>query len=954
MVNSFLNGELSSPEGSLSEEPKISGFDAGPKSILKEPSLYLSIAILLFASSMTLGNNPLMFWLVFLSLSAVAVFVHIFAERSLFLSREGYEKFSPPCEGFFILTFGSILPGLGLLAYALYSLFNTMEANGFAAVGKMALVLIVPILNFAVWSSVRKRYLIRPRLIGLMNGLAVGLSASWTMIWLKCFFASQSPVYCKFGWMLLLCMSPFLLFAAISLGLELWRKTEPSIGRIARTFSLLGVLLSSSFVFAPMIHALLIQSNLQEARQSSLRKQEESISFLRCIATKEDLRPSEYPITGFGLAELLIPNRGLGDGPDKDLYFRITGNTYQNSERKADGANDGQPDQFLGSSIVGPQVRGLSLTRSQISGSIDPASLSSSIDWTMIFHNVDTQAREARSEIALPVGAVVSRVTLWINGQAQEGAFGSTVKTREAYRSIVARSRDPLLVTMSGTDRVIVQCSPVPAGGGEMKIRLGLKVPIDTCDGTSCSMQLPNLLSTNFTPPKRHRVHLSSQEMFLAPNIGTVARNTRDFSVDGIIKGHNSVQPLAVVSMKRTVQLRELATPDWYSRGKQFIVQRLQEATTFVPKRLVVVIDSSASLKNDASQIKEALSSIPSDLRPIVYFSSEANSENPKECDITASTLTEALATVESGHFVGGQDNAPALREALEDAAEHPAGAVLWIHGPQPFAPKPFISDPLDLVHNLQMYDFQIQPGPNSVLESVRLECLGNMVSYSSVLHESTVAKDLKTLFASWSSVTKKVVVVRKTSKDCPNIPVVLDRLVSAQITCLWAKEEVARLMTSGQTKQAEMLAGKYRVVTPVTGVVVLERQSDYAAHQLDPGNYQDAPEQNSSETSSLRTLRMDTVPVGASEPRYGQSNEVGMLADYGYDTARDISRVITALSWLVSIPLGIMLIRSRRRTGTTTFTLAKGIALAISVPTAVHLLGTFMINNYGGLGGGL
>src|SRR5439155_24770137 len=34
---------------------------------------------------------------------------------------------------------------------------------------------------------------------------------------------------------------------------------------------------------------------------------------------------------------------------------------------------------------------------------------------------------------------------------------------------------------------------------------------------------------------------------------------------------------------------------------------------------------------------------------------------------------------------------------------------------------------------------------------------------------------------------------------------------------------------------------------------------------------------------------------VGAPvDPRYGQSNEVGQLADFGYDTARDISRVVT------------------------------------------------------------
>ena len=80
---------------------------------------------------------------------------------------------------------------------------------------------------------------------------------------------------------------------------------------------------------------------------------------------------------------------------------------------------------------------------------------------------------------------------------------------------------------------------------------------------------------------------------------------------------------------------------------------------------------------------------------------------------------------------------------------------------------------------------------------------------------------------------------------------------------------------------------------------------------------------------------------VGAPvDPRYGQSNEVGQLADYGYDTARDISRVVTALSTVPSSLAGMKI--------------AKGLGVGFGGPTAVHLIGTFAINNFGGLGGGL
>ena len=94
---------------------------------------------------------------------------------------------------------------------------------------------------------------------------------------------------------------------------------------------------------------------------------------------------------------------------------------------------------------------------------------------------------------------------------------------------------------------------------------------------------------------------------------------------------------------------------------------------------------------------------------------------------------------------------------------------------------------------------------------------------------------------------------------------------------------------------------------------------------------------------------------VGAPvDPRYGQSNEVGQLADYGYDCARDISRVVTALSTVPSSLAGMKIAFGHRDGGEAAMNVAKGLGIGFGGPTAVHLLGTFAINNMGGLGGGL
>lgn len=94
---------------------------------------------------------------------------------------------------------------------------------------------------------------------------------------------------------------------------------------------------------------------------------------------------------------------------------------------------------------------------------------------------------------------------------------------------------------------------------------------------------------------------------------------------------------------------------------------------------------------------------------------------------------------------------------------------------------------------------------------------------------------------------------------------------------------------------------------------------------------------------------------VGAPvDPRYGQSNEVGQLADFGYDTARDISRVVTALSTVPSSMAGMKIAFGQRDGGEAAMNVAKGLGVGFGGPTAVHLIGTFAINNFGGLGGGL
>ncbi len=924
---------------SIVSEPAINGFDGGTRPIYREPSLYLSIAIVLIATSVCLSKTPTVFWSSLGAMTIVAVMFHIMAERFLFSAKKEHQSFAAPFEGVFVLTLGAILPGLSLLAYGFYSVSTSMSTmlwqNFVEEFAKLVLLLVVPFFNFVVWSSVRKRYLVRPRLIGLMNGFAFGLSASWSAIWVSSVVLASSSSSCKFGWMLLLCTAPFLLFSAFCLSLDLWHKTEANIRRITSTFSVLGILLSLLFVFAPMARAFFVQSLVTGVRQAPEAEQGAAVSTLRSVSTDEDLRPAKYPLSGFALAELLIPNRGFENGTeaDRDLYFKVTGKSYFAADRK--GHQSLEEEQALANPLIGGRIAGLSLAKSQISGNIDAATLSSSVDWTLTFHNSSTSAQEARCEIAIPKEAAVSRVTLWVDGVPREGAFASTSKVQGAYRAVVNQQRDPLLVTMSAPDRVLIQCFPVPASGGELKIRIGFKLPLETVDGKDCSLKLPQMLASNFAQLKRHRLSFSSPDLLLQNLPGIlVSKGPDGYSLTGIVKANSVRLSDTKLSIRRSTPFAEVATFDWFSRKPRYIVERLREVVIPAPKRVFVVIDPSSSLKGDAFQIRQALALIPARLNPIVSFAGK-----------------QAQVLVNADAFEGGQDNWPTLRETLETAAERPNSAVVWIHGPQPIAPKLVDSAVLDLVHRVSLYDLQIKPGANAILPALQMEDVSGLIACEAVGCGSIV-DDLKSLLLIWdgskSASTKRLAVDRTLATEKPTCPIVSDRLVSAQVSCLWAKGEVAKLIAGGHQQEAQQLASSYRLATLVTGVVVLENADQYKSSGLAVGAYKDALGRAANWVGSL-TGGLVGAPV---DPRYGQSNEVGQLADYGYDRARDLSRLLTALSLLISIVVAIVFVRGRKVRTWSVY--AKAVGVVSLAPAIVHMIGTFMINSCGGLGGGL
>lgn len=961
---------LEEPELNCSEvrESEISGFDAGHRSILREPTLYVSIIGVFIISWLALNNTPTVFWIVSLALSALCAIAHILAERYIFSAKKENKGFSTPYEGMFVVTFGSILPGFSLLSYAVYSLFSCHPDNILLEAGKIILLLSVPALNLSVWAAIRSHYLRRPRLVGMMNGIALGLSASWTAIWLKVCFFSTTAASCKFGWMFLLCVSPFLMLGALMLLIDLCKKAEASIARIAGAFAAIGVFLSVLFVFIPAIHVLVIQSALAEARKISPSELDKTIAYIRTITTPEDLRPSEYAVSGFGLGAMLIPNRGLESGQkeDKDLFFRITGTPCREPGQAPYNPQTWKPEEEKDTSTFLGRVRpDLFLAKSVINGNLDASTLSGFVDWNLTFHNDGASSLEPRAEIALPPGAVVSRVTHWINDQPHDGTLVPVNIQNPTYKT-------PILISMSGKEKVILRGLEVPPNEGELKIRIRIAVPLNAGNGL-CSVRLPKIIESNFIQPRRLHIHLTSRSEFISTDSSAVEKKNLSYSFDEILKSSNPEEaPDCIVSIKG-LPASDLIVEDQHSPEKQaFIRQQEEKYESHGPKELLVVLDTSAQMRRYLPELQKALASIPARLKPVIYLARTSAQHET----ITCPDFETAQKKLCPYGFEGGQDNSIVLREALENGAEKHDRAVLWIHGPQPISKSSISAAPLDLANPITLYDFEVQAGPNVLIRSLGLQNPQHGCTHRIVNRASNVENDLCALFSGWNTVISGTRICRSRCSQSPGSRMIQERASSEQVTALWARDEVLRLNERGQARQAESLACKYHIVTPVSQTVLgvdaarmivpnfeaveSTKVTTYVGNTAITTKAPEKPPTIGGIESSAQVSRTPSVHEGSGlvgapvDPRYGQSNEIGQLADYGYDTARDVSRAVTMLSALVSFFICFSIIRRRKENGFAAKSIFKGIGLAFAIPTAVHLIGTFMINNFGGLGGGL
>lgn len=521
----------------------------------------------------------------------------------------------------------------------------------------------------------------------------------------------------------------------------------------------------------------------------------------------------------------------------QELYFRVTGLPFNAQKpprttrpgplgRGESPFNEVEFDSHLGGDQVAVRVKDLDMAESRFDGHVDARSQLGYGEWTMVFKNSGLQPKEARCQVLMPRGGRVSRLTLWVNGEPREAAFNSVSKVKAAYKAIaVVQRRDPVLVTMSGPDIILVQCFPVPQQG-EMKIRFGITAPLD-----QGQWELPRILERNFgtSDSLDHSVWLQADSSFNLASTGVESRSSvtdgPGFSLSASLKPEAAMSGLTAVRMADPAPPAAVWCEDKFAAAYERYLIREPKPSRTAPAKVLLVVDGSASMAKAKPWIVESLKNdFPADAFRILVADDKATPVKPAE--------------LEDHDFSGGRDNEPALREAVRMAKSGEVDEIVWLHGPQAAG----LSQPEALLQLIErgtrqpvIHTVMAESGPNRLAEALQR---------SGALRRGAALFEPRKDFSAFI----KLLMMDHERMDwhwkrSPQPPTELGTPVWDHLARHWAIEAVESKQSLLPEIDKPATAAKYQLVTSVSGAVVLETMEQYKQHGLEPVSAADTPQ---------------------------------------------------------------------------------------------------------------
>ncbi len=720
----------------------------------------------------------------------------------------------------------------------------------------LLLFALIPISNFLNWLAVRYNLAPFYSIISLSTGMALGIAILYTVMLL--------PLTPQFMFQTL--MGGGILGLAPLLSIPVTMLCGNTICQLAdrhKTFfdahqlKHLGHLIILVMVICVELPSTLIRMHLSAAD----RGDRAAIQWLRQWGNKEVLLRACYERSGEAtdiLGTLAEQQHPVSVARARELFYSVTGVSFNSVPLPASfrgtikhagliddpaGLNDGVKDEFdldpdIAGELVSGVARGLSVSNSDISGSLDPSSGVASLDWNFTFENVSTIPREARAKILLPPNAVVTKATLWLDELQRETVIQERDLARNTYvQSVTSHKRDPLLVSMAGKDSVLVQCYPV-VKGTKTKIRLHIVAPLVVASKTEESLIMPTFEERNFAITIPHKIDLSSKSKISLNGTESQAngqitqlKRELDNSVmsrfEAVAKvamvNDDSSQPLAIRPPQSVAEIHK----EYFSLLPQTAISPTVSAMTLsnnlnIHRGLTVVIDKSITMSPYMADIAKGLQSVPKSLPITLVEVKDGWNVFYKSIHSDQSDYERALKSLVESKCEGGQTDGNALLSVLAEANSSSAPAVnrtdvLWIHAAQPLS---FYN--VEQLRNIllsphpgaaSLYDLQVASGPNEILPTSY-----DYPKLQRIVRTGLLSDDISTFIENYS-------------KNQVRRPATIFG-VKATGTTNGANTDLAQVQAyklamgryqSGDKWGAYDLAARYHLVTPVSSAVVTE-----------------------------------------------------------------------------------------------------------------------------------
>jgi hypothetical protein len=719
------------------------------------------------------------------------------------------------------------------------------------------LVALVPATNLALWWQLRTGKLGDGRWLAIAGGMSVAIAAFYSIVFLPVMpLAVMLVIFYGIG---LLPFGPVAALVAAGVLSRRLRVRQGMMGISTRSFWA-GLAAGVAALVLVDLPAGLTRLGVQWAASNDPAERARGIGLLRRFGDENTLLRLCYEASGrisgpvgFVVTVMRSGNRFPEGRPVastdvvREIFYRVTGEPFNARPvpftagpwaRLADIA----PDLDQGGTTIGGRVRGLDLVTSKLDGHIDGDGAVGYLEWVLEFRNTSTQMREARLQIGLPPQAVVSRVTLWINGEEREAAFGGKGQVRAAYERVVRRRMDPLLVTTQGADRALAQAFPIMPNGGTMKVRVGMTVPLELVDAGKARLVLPAILERNFGlgSDVRHALWLESKRPlgFAHDKIAAAKVGDALHRIAGDIADSELARDRRIVTVERDAAAAK--TVARYSEGPH-IVQEIAARPAKPSGAVMLVVDGSKRVARHLDGLIAALDRVPEGAKVGLMVAADGGARVPM-APWSAAQKQAFASALRQAPFVGGEDNAPALADALIALEAHADAQVLWLHGPQPVRLREhgarLEQASTRIRQPARLWLYQLDPGPNELLPD-------NPVAWGASTLPRTggtaaaigndLGEHLRKAFA-----TAPVWSIERSRHEGSEAP---DGIAkgSAHIARLWARDEVLRAIAATGRKPAPPaaveLAVAHQLVTPVSGAVVLETQQQYDEATLKPVN---------------------------------------------------------------------------------------------------------------------